>query len=52
LIAEEVLELVPELVVFFENEVDGLRYDLLSVALLDVVKQLDARLKLLEEKAR
>ena len=50
MIAEEVLELVPELVVFFEGEPDGLRYDLLSVALLDVVKQLDARLQVLEKK--
>lgn len=50
LIAEEVLEHVPELVVYFEGEVDGLRYDLLAVALLDVVKDLDARVKELEKR--
>lgn len=44
LIAEEVHELVPELVTWFKGEdddeprIDGVRYDLLSVALLDVVR--------------
>lgn len=48
LIAEEVAELVPELAVWFAGQIDGVRYDLLSLALLDVVKQQDQRLTALE----
>jgi hypothetical protein len=48
LIAEEVLEHLPEIVVWFEDQPDGLRYDLLSVALLEVVKNLNDRVKILE----
>lgn len=53
LIAEEVHLLVPELVTFNEGEIDGLRYDLLGVALLSVVKrqqqQIDALTARLDE---
>lgn len=45
LIAEEVHELVPEIVVWYEGEIDGIRYDLLSLALLDVAKDQDRQLK-------
>jgi hypothetical protein len=48
LIAEEVLEHLPEIVVWFDDEPDGLRYDLLAVALLEVVKNQEARIKALE----
>lgn len=51
LIAEEVAELVPELAVYFNGQIDGVRYDLLALALLDVVKNQDARLAALEKKA-
>lgn len=48
LIAEQVAEHVPEIVQWYEGEIDGIRYDLLSVALLDVVKDQAARLAALE----
>lgn len=38
LIAEEVHQLVPEIVVWYDDEIDGIRYDLLALALLDVAK--------------
>lgn len=38
LIADEVEDLVPELCTYFEDEVDGVRYDLLAVALLSVAQ--------------
>ncbi|MEJ1195084.1 tail fiber domain-containing protein [Pseudarthrobacter sp. CCNWLW207] len=44
LIAEEVHELVPEIVVWYEGEIDGIRYDLLALALLDVAKDQDRQL--------
>lgn len=44
LIAEEVAATVPEVVTMFEGEIDGVRYDLLSVALLDVVKAQHAQI--------
>lgn len=50
LIAEEVHELVPEIVVWYEGEIDGIRYDLLALALLDVAKDQDRQLK--EQAAR
>lgn len=40
LIAEEVDALVPEIVTRYDGEIDGVRYDLLGVALLPVVKAL------------
>lgn len=46
LIAEQVAQYCPELVTWFEGEIDSVRYDLLGVALLPVVKhqqeQIDA----------
>lgn len=45
LIAEEVYELVPEIVVWYEDQIDGIRYDLLALALLDVAKDQDRQLK-------
>jgi hypothetical protein len=39
LIAEEVAPHLPEIVTTFEGEIDGVRYDLLGVALLPVVQQ-------------
>lgn len=48
LIAEQVHEHVPELVSWFDGQIDSVRYDLLSVALLDVVKHQNARLEALE----
>lgn len=52
LIAEEVEPHVPELVVYDEDgQVDALRYDLLAVALLDVVKRQEQRLAALEARA-
>jgi hypothetical protein len=51
LIAEQVAEHFPELVTWFDGQIDGVRYDLLAVALLSVVKEQDARLKALEDVA-
>ena len=48
LVADEVAELVPELVVTFDGQVDGVRYDLLAVALLDVCRSLHERITALE----
>lgn len=50
LIAEQVAQYCPELVTWFDGHIDSVRYDLLSVALLSVVKSQDARLKALETK--
>ncbi|WJN62648.1 minor tail protein [Streptomyces phage phiScoe10] len=49
LIAEEVAETLPEIVNYLDGEVDGLRYDLLGVALLAVVKDQQARIEKLEK---
>lgn len=49
LIAEQVAEHVPEIVQWYDGEIDGIRYDLLSVALLDVVKEQNLRIKGLED---
>lgn len=49
LIAEEVNELVPEIVVWYAGQIDGIRYDLLALALLDVAKDQDRQLKQQEE---
>lgn len=43
LIAEDVHEHLPEIVTWYGGQIDGIRYDLLAVALLDVVKDLTAR---------
>lgn len=52
LIAEEVQQLVPELVTWFEDQIDGVRYDLLSVALLDVVQQQAKDIALMKQAIR
>ena len=39
LIAEETVEHLPEIVTYYDGDIDGVRYDLLGVALLPVVKQ-------------
>jgi len=51
LIAEEVYEKFPELVTWFEGKIDGVKYDLLAVALLEVVKDQEVRIQALEEMA-
>lgn len=48
LIAEEVETHLPWLINYLDGEVDGLRYDLLSVALVSVVKAQEARIAALE----
>lgn len=48
LIAEQVAEHVPEIVTWYDGKIDGVRYDLLSVALLDVVRDQQARIEALE----
>lgn len=48
LIAEEVQEDVPELVQWFEGEIDGVRYDLIGVALIPVVRNQEERIQDLE----
>ncbi|WP_400158531.1 tail fiber domain-containing protein [Arthrobacter sp. BPSS-3] len=50
LIAEQVAEHFPELVIWFDGKIDGLRYDLLPVALLDVVRDQENRIRALEGK--
>ncbi|GAA4047681.1 hypothetical protein GCM10023063_38810 [Arthrobacter methylotrophus] len=47
LIAEQVAEHCPELISWFEGNIDSVRYDLLSVQLLNVVKQQDAQIQAL-----
>lgn len=51
LIAEQVYELFPELVTWFDGKIDGVRYDLLAVALLNVIKDQELRLQALEAMA-
>jgi hypothetical protein len=50
LIAEEVEAHLPWLVTYHEGQVDGLRYDLLGVALLPVVQDQAARIEALEHR--
>lgn len=52
LIAEQVAEHCPELVTWFNGEIDSVRYDLLGVALLPVVKHQQARIEALEAAMR
>jgi hypothetical protein len=49
LIAEEVAETLPEIVSYMDGEIDSVRYDLLGVALLAVVKDQQARIEKLEK---
>jgi hypothetical protein len=48
LVAEQVAEHVPELAQWFQGHIDNVRYDLLSVALLEVVKNQERRIRALE----
>jgi hypothetical protein len=48
LIAEDTYETVPEVVTFFDGEIDGIDYARLSVAMLAVVKDQEARISALE----
>lgn len=48
LIAEQVAEHVPELLVWFDGKIDGLRYDLLAVAHQDVLRDHENRIRALE----
>ena len=47
LIAEQVAEYCPELISWFDGEIDSVRYELLGVALLPLVKHQDAQIKAL-----
>ncbi|WJN63435.1 minor tail protein [Streptomyces phage phiScoe56] len=49
LIAEEVNEQIPEIINILDGEVDGLRYDLLPVAMLSVLQDQQARIEKLEK---
>jgi hypothetical protein len=51
LIAEQVHQYFPELVTWYEGKIDGIRYDLLSVALLTVVQDQEKRINALERMA-
>lgn len=48
LIAEEVVKTLPEIVTYYDGQIDGVRYDLLGLALLPVVKEQAAKISLLE----
>ena len=52
LIAEETLPHVPELITYFDGEIDGVSYELLGVALLPVVKQQAADIEALKQAVR
>lgn len=52
LIAEEVNEYLPDIVTHYGGEIDGVRYDLLGVALLPVVKQQAADIEALKQAVR
>jgi hypothetical protein len=52
LIAEEVNEHLPEIVTHYGGEIDGVRYDLLGVALLPVVQQQAADIAALKQAVR
>lgn len=47
LIAEQVAQYCPELISWFDGEIDSVRYELLGVALLPLVKHQDAQIKAL-----
>ena len=51
LIAEQVYQHFPELVTWYEGKIDGIRYDLLSVALLSVIQDQEKRINALERMA-
>ncbi|MBT2537189.1 tail fiber domain-containing protein [Arthrobacter sp. ISL-69] len=49
LIAEQVAQHCPELISWFDGNIDSVRYDLLSVQLLNVVKHQDAQIQALNQ---
>jgi hypothetical protein len=49
LIAEEVAPVLPEIVTRYGGEIDGVRYDLLGVALIPVVQEQQHRISVLED---
>ena len=52
LIAEEVFEILPEVVQYFEGDIDGLRYELITVALIPIVKEHEDKIGSLEAAVR
>ena len=48
LIADDVVQTLPEVITYYDGQIDGIRYDLLAVALLAVVKDQQARIEALE----
>ena len=48
MIAEEVIEHIPELGIYRDGKVDSLQYEKLSVLLLEEIKKLNERIKVLE----
>lgn len=48
LIAEETVKHVPEIVTYYDGKIDGIRYDLIGLALLPVVKEQAAQIKELQ----
>lgn len=52
LIAEEVHEHVPEIVTYFDGEIDSVRYDLLAVALLPVLQRQAEQIALLQQQVK
>lgn len=51
LIAEQVAQHCPELATWFEGQIDGVRYDLLAVQLLNVVRDQEIRIRAIEGRA-
>jgi hypothetical protein len=45
LIAEETLPHVPEVVTYFDGEIDGIRYDLLPVAMIELLQEQDREIQ-------
>ena len=52
MIAEETVKHVPEIVTYYGGEIDGIRYDLMGVALLPLLKQQQAEIDALKQAVR
>lgn len=52
LIAEEVVKTVPEIVTYYDGQIDGVRYDLLGLALLPIVKEQADQIRLMESRLK
>jgi len=50
LIAEEVAKTLPEVITYYDGQIDGIRYDMIAVALLRVVQDQEKRIAALEAK--